>query len=548
MWLKRRMIDLNKQGSQTTINMEELLSQNEELRSLVGSLSKENQSLKEKIASLTAELKASKKLPEKPKYKASKLNEPEKKEKGLGKRAGSEKRSKKAEFKVDEEKKIEPEGLPEGAKLHQYRHYDVQELSIERRNIRFLLGEYDLPNGERVRGELPPEYRQTGHFGPTLVSYILYEHYQNRVPQPLLREQLTDWGVEISTGQINRLLTEGKDKFHQEQAGVLRVGLLNSSYVHTDDTGAKHQGKNGYTTVIGNEWFSYFHSSGSKSRENFLEALQGGKPVYVLNEQAKQYLESYNLARKHWSVLTFNDEILANSSEDWRQYLEKVDINTQKAMKLVSEAALLGGLFTQGVSESLRLLSDGARQFCVLTHALCWVHAERGLRKLSGSTAEFRDNIETVQTELWQYYQKLKAYREQPHEADKVRLAQEFDVIFGRHYSHHPCLNLALASFRDHKQELLRVLDFPDLPLHNNAAETDIREYVTRRKISGGTRSELGRQARDTFVGLKKTCRKLGISFWHFLCSRCCDDSSLPSLPDILQEHILSLSSPSLPT
>jgi hypothetical protein len=64
------------------------------------------------------------------------------------------------------------------------------------------------------------------------------------------------------------------------------------------------------------------------------------------------------------------------------------------------------------------------------------------------------------------------------------------------------------------------VLDYPGFPLHNNAAETDIREYVIRRKISGGTLSDAGRRARDTFIGLKKACRKLGISFWQFLLSR----------------------------
>lgn len=547
-WLKNRMSNSNSEGSKTDIRVEDLLRQIAELKVLVDSLSKENQSLKEKIASLTAELEASKKLPEKPKYKASKLNKAEKKEKGFGKRGGSEKRSKKAEFEVDEEKKIEPEGLPEGAKLHQYRQYDVQEISIERRNIRFLLGEYDLPSGERVRGELPTEYRQTGHFGPMLVSHILYGYYQNRVTQPLIKEQLREWGVEISVGQIDRILSEGKEKFHQEQAEVLREGLLNSAYVHSDDTGSKHQGKNGYTTVIGNELFSYFYSSGSKSRENFLQALQGGKTVYVLNEEGKQYLESDNLAQKHWRVLSFSDEMLATSPEGWSQYLEKVGINSPQARRRVSEAALLGGLYAQGVSPSLHLLSDGARQFCLFTHALCWIHAERGLRKLSGSTAEFRDNIETVQTQLWTYYQDLKAYRENPHEAEKIRLGQRFDDIFGTDYPHHPCLNLALAVFRDRKQELLRVLDFPDLPLHNNAAETDIREYVTRRKISGGTRSDLGRRARDTFIGLKKTCRKLGISFWHYLGSRLRDDSSVLSLPDILRERILQPPTTPLPT
>ena len=67
------------------------------------------------------------------------------------------------------------------------------------------------------------------------------------------------------------------------------------------------------------------------------------------------------------------------------------------------------------------------------------------------------------------------------------------------------------------KRVLLLVLERPDLPLHNNLSEGDIREYVKRRKISGGTRSEEGRRSRDTFASLKKTCRKLGVSFWSFL-------------------------------
>lgn len=107
--------------------------------------------------------------------------------------------------------------------------------------------------------------------------------------------------------------------------------------------------------------------------------------------------------------------------------------------------------------------------------------------------------------------------------------------MFGRCYRHHPSLNTVLNSFRTGKAELLQILDCPQLPLHNNAAETDIREYVTRRKISGGTRSDAGRRARDTFVGLKKTCRKLGISFWQYLVSRLRGDGQIPPLPDVIR-------------
>jgi hypothetical protein len=64
------------------------------------------------------------------------------------------------------------------------------------------------------------------------------------------------------------------------------------------------------------------------------------------------------------------------------------------------------------------------------------------------------------------------------------------------------------------------VLDRPEIPLHTNGSENDIRCHVTRRKVSGGTRSDLGRDARDTFLGLAKTCTKLGISFWNYLGAR----------------------------
>ena len=83
-----------------------------------------------------------------------------------------------------------------------------------------------------------------------------------------------------------------------------------------------------------------------------------------------------------------------------------------------------------------------------------------------------------------------------------------------------PSIGKVLTEMREHKADLLRVLSRPEVPLHNNGSESDIRGYVKTRKISGSTRSESGRQCRDTFASLKKTCRKLGVSFWRYLCDR----------------------------
>src|SRR5262249_57147252 len=83
--------------------------------------------------------------------------------------------------------------------------------------------------------------------------------------------------------------------------------------------------------------------------------------------------------------------------------------------------------------------------------------------------------------------------------------------------------------------DLLRVLEHPEVPLHNNGLESDIREYVKRRKISGGTRSEAGRRCRDTFASLKKTCRKLGLRFWDYLQDRVRGLGQIPRLAELIR-------------
>jgi hypothetical protein len=98
-------------------------------------------------------------------------------------------------------------------------------------------------------------------------------------------------------------------------------------------------------------------------------------------------------------------------------------------------------------------------------------------------------------------------------------------------------LDRLLARLHERKAELLRVLDRPEIPLHTNASENDIRAHVTKRKISGGTKSEAGRVARDVLLGLMKTCAKLGISFFAYLGSRLgvADASAVPRLAQLVQ-------------
>lgn len=146
--------------------------------------------------------------------------------------------------------------------------------------------------------------------------------------------------------------------------------------------------------------------------------------------------------------------------------------------------------------------------------------------------------METVQDQIWSLYQDLKSYKNltfDQQQQQKALLEASFDQIFTQN-SCFETLNQLLRRLKRRKAELLKVLDRPELPLHNNASEQDIRELVTKRKISGSTRSDEGRRCRDTFASLKKTCRKLGVSFWEYLTDRVSGQKLIPTLGKIIAQ------------
>ena len=219
----------------------------------------------ELIEQLKDEINRLKNHPRKPNIKPSQLEKKKKTAKSKnakGKRAGSKKRKKTAKLEIHEDKAIEPEHIPEGSRFVCYKDFVVQGIMIKPYNIRYRLKVYELPGGGYVSGQLP-EFLNKKHFSPELISFILYQHYHCHVTQPLLLEQLREFGIDISKGQLSNILIENKELFHQEKDQILSVGLEVSSYVNVDDTGARHKGKNGYCTHIGNEAFAWFESATS---------------------------------------------------------------------------------------------------------------------------------------------------------------------------------------------------------------------------------------------------------------------------------------------
>jgi hypothetical protein len=450
-------------------------------------------------------------------------------------------RKKKTLLQIHEQLVIQPMNIPQGAKFKGFNRYRVQEIVFKPHNIQYQLARWQLPDGSYITGQLPKDVH--GHYGPQLVSYILHQYHACRVTEHLLLDQLHTIGILISSGQLNNILIENKELFIEEVAELLPVAARVEKQVQVDDTGGRHNGQNQYTTIIGNRWFSIFATGESKSKINFFKLLQVGKEEYVINEDTLEYLKQTNVPSYFPGYVSLSLGSKFTTLEEWEQFLKQRNITQEAAVRFLTEAALYASVIQNGIPRHLGVHSDDAGQFDAFVHSLCWIHEERHYRKLIMTTDEARSDLEHVRDQIWKIYQDLKTYKEKPSEDSAKGIRKKFDEIFNQKTSSQ-ALNRQLEKTYEKKQELLMVLQRPETPLHNNSSETCARAAKIKLKISGGTRSEMGKKVRDTFLSLKQTCLKLGINFMSFLQDRLRGLYTIPRLAILIRERALASDPP----
>ena len=512
--------------------VEQLLCEVAKLRERVAELDEENRALKEE----NARLKGHKGRPKlKPSGMEKGTDRPTRRQ---GRKKGSRTSRQKPVVNEVQKLKISP---PAGARFKGYEDFLVQDLKLEARVIRYRRERWVTADGETLLAPLPAGL--CGHFGPELVRFVLLQHHQGQVTSDRITTFLKSLGLVISKRQVLRFLSGDIRAFSDEANAVLRAGLTSASWITVDDTGARHRAKNGVTTQIGNDHFTFFATTFSKSRKNFLELLRAGYQDYVINAPALDYMRQQALAGSVIAKLEAHEDKIFVDQAAWSAHLDQLGIQLEghpHAVKIATEGALFGSLHAHGLLQGAVVVSDGAGQFRLADHALCWVHAERLVHKLNGFNDDQRQAIDITRQLIWWFYADLKAYQRDPNRQRAAQLRARFDRIFTKKTGF-VTLDRLLARFHARKDELLRVLDRPEIPLHTNGSENDIRCHVTKRKISGGTWSENGRQARDIFLGLMKTCQKLGISFFDYLGSRLQVPRSLDITP--LSELVLAANS-----
>ncbi|NTJ35891.1 transposase [Agrobacterium rhizogenes] len=517
--LRSLVTGLLERSQQAEARLERLEAETIQLRDENAALRLENTRLKVENQLLRDEIARLKNLPPRPPFRSSGMEKATDATPGDKSVSKKKARGPKLDVKRVSRQEILRVDAPDGSRFKGYRSFFVRDLVLKAELVHYRRECWVTPNGKTVLAALPAGI--TGGYGANLRRLCLILHSHGQVTTGRLTTLLNDIGLSISKRQIVRLLTRQLDGFVGEDAAVLHAGLVSSSYVTVDDTGARHSHNNYYTTHIGGPNFTVFRTTKSKSRLNFLSLLRGSYQDYVLNDAAFDYLKE----RRGDPVVvpglrTFEPQHFCNQVPFMTHLAGKgVDIFDRQDIGTLAEAGLWGAIRHHGLMGNMVIVSDDAGQFRVGNHALCWVHAERLLQKLMPATAKEERRLTMVRDLVWRFYKMLKAYKQNPSPQAAPAFRRRFDRIFALRTGYE-ALDKLLERLHRRKTELLKVLEHPGIPLHTNASENDLRTFVTKRKISGGTMSRDGRVARDIMLGLMKTCQKLGLSFYHYLGDR----------------------------
>ena len=440
--------------------------------------------------------------------------------------------------RVEIEERVIKAAVPDGSRFKGYEGFIVQDLVLRAQAIRYRRERWITPDGKTIVAPLPAEV--SGHFGPQLRRFVLMLHHQGQVTVERLTTQLRAMGVSISKRQVMRLLIDRQESFLVENQEVLRAGLQTAAWITVDDTGARHAGKNGFCPQIGNDDFAWFGTRPSKSRLNFLDLLRAGHTDYVINDAALTYMRGRALAGPVVSLLASQQQIRFADLAAWQAHLDHLGISALQVnpdpVCIATEGALWGCIQAHGLLPNTVIVSDDAGQFVVGQHALCWVHVEQAgaqARYLHGTSAfrpGFRARADLV------VLRRSQGLLSAAHRSTPQRTAgSRFDRIFRRRTGF-VTLDRLLARLHSNKSELLMVLNRPEIPLHTNGSERDIRSHVTKRKISGGTRCGRGRDCRDGFLGLLVTQQNSGSHSGTILAIGCASRAMLSwYLPDLIR-------------
>ncbi len=458
-----------------------------------------------------------------------------------------EKKSKKQFIKIDNKVDcpVERERLPHDAIFKGYDKVISQDIIFKRNNTEYKVELWYSPSQKKTyRCPLPNTY--TGYFGNNLKAFCITMHYAMDITRNKLLSLLSSMGIEMSDGSLQNILTENSDMWIREKNDLLKAGM-NGQYIQADSTGARVRGQNQYTHVFTSEFFSVFSTLPGKSRLNILSALQG-QPAEGINLQYNQtsieLLKHFKIPPRYCKRIKqiFKAKEIIRLKEFESNSLDVVlqELRGKKTLyRWVVESLALGYYFTQTHYPAPGILvSDDAGEYEMLAdyRMLCWIHDARYYNKLTPFTKYHREELENFKQKYWKFYEHLKQYKQNPSLEFKTRIEENFDKIFNPNTSYFN-LNKEIQRTLSNKKHLLTLLDFPFIPLHNNASELAARRQVRKRDICLHTMTDLGTKLQDAFMSIIHTSFLLGIDAYGYILNRVNNNPDF-YLPDLVINRI----------
>ena len=513
--------------------VEEIVSENQELREAYQDVRDENNRLK-------GEQGKPKIKPNKKAGTTRRTNHSSEQERRTPKKR--QKRKKVREIHIDREQKLTVDAklLADDAEFKGYEAVVVQDIRIETDHVRFLKEKfYSSREKKTYLAALPAGYQ--GGFGPGIRALTIVLNHVLNGSEPKIKEFFEHVDVQISSGQISNLLIKDKDRFHDEKDAVYEAGLRSSPWQHTDDTGTRVNGINYHCHIMCNPLYTAYFTTEKKNRSTIVDVLTNFRSrAYLVNDDTFTWLEQVGISARVIAQLRKLPKDQTWSEEQFISLLDKhqLELGTQQRSRVLEAAAVTAYWNQQNIPVVRLLLCDDAPQFKRLTQelALCWVHDGRHYKKLSPVVAHHRQLLTLFRQRYWAFYHKLVTHRLDPSPENAALLDTEFDVLFST-VTGYAGLDRRIAMTRDKKDALLMVLRHPEIPLHNNPAEIEARRRVRNRDASFGPRSQDGKRAWDTFLTLLATTKKLGISFYHYIYDRVSQANEIPALADLIEQR-----------
>ncbi|MGD9202470.1 MAG: transposase [Chitinispirillia bacterium] len=518
-----------------------LLNIVEELYAENKTLKMENQALKDEINRLKGEQG---KPTIKPNRKKSRDISSEKERK---RRKRWKKKAKKLNIPIDDTVacKMNKEDLPSDA-VFKYRDEVIgQDVIFHRKNTLYLVDVYYSPSEKKTyRAALPDEYN--GYHGTGIQSFALTLHNVCDVTSNKILSLLHCIGIEISKGSLSNLLLGNTPWLFEEKNAILHAGL-DVSYAQVDATSSRVCGQNYHTQIICNDFFTFYTTLKNKSRLDVLAAFQGlhdkNQLQVLYNEETIQLFKTFKVPHNDTVLLAemFQkgfQESLADFEMRIQNQLPTL-YNKPNIFHRVKEAFVFAAYHDQKEYPLVELLvSDDASEYnkiAILFHGLCWIHDARYYKKLAPVIKAHQEIVSDFMDQYWQYYKNLLEYKKNPSKKSAKMLQQKFDQLFGSN-TNYSQLNTCIKRTRENKNQLLGVLEYPQIPLHNNLSELGARRKVRKRDISLHTMTKKGTMVQDAWMTIVQTATQLGVDIYKYIFSKMSKSEKTISLADIIYQ------------